>query len=198
MRLRAARLAALAGLLLFIVLASTAAAASGSVEISNFAFSPPSVTINAGEKVTWTNQDRAAHSAVFANGGPQTPVLSNGQSASLTFLTSGTFNYVCGIHGAGMSGAVTVLSAARTELPTTSPATLAPTSTPTPTPTASPAPTSAAPSTNAPSVVAAVPTEQAPAPAAANDRGGPPLLLIGGAAIAVIAVAGAVLTRIRR
>jgi plastocyanin len=215
LRLRAARLAAFAGLLLFIALASTAAAANASVEIALFAFDPPTVTINAGEIVTWTNHDQAAHSAAFVNSGPKTPVLSNGKSASLTFTTAGTFDYVCGIHGAAMMGTV-IVRAAATQPPTLAP-TLAPTpvptsrtvtptvaptvestSTPTPAPTASPAPTSVAPSTTAASsVVAAVPTEQAPAPAAAND-GGPSPLVIGGAVIAVIALSGAVLTRIRR
>ena len=45
MRRRAARLAALSVLLLFIALASTAAAATTAVNIQGFAFVPPSVTI---------------------------------------------------------------------------------------------------------------------------------------------------------
>jgi plastocyanin len=209
MRLRAARLAAFAGLLLFVALASTAAAANASVEIALFAFDPPTVTINAGETVTWTNHDQAAHSAVFANGGPRTQVLANGQSASLRFTAGGTFDYVCGIHGAAMIGTVIVQAAAtpvptsRTVTPTVAP-TAAPTveptpsPSPTPAPTASPASTTAAPSATAVLTVAvAVPSQQAPASAAAND-GGPSPLVIGGAVIAVIALAGAVLTRIRR
>ncbi len=98
MRLRAARLAALACLLLFIALASTAAGANASVDIANFAFDPATVTINAGETVTWTNHDQAAHSAAFVNGGPKTPILTTGKSASLTFTVAGTFNYVCRAH----------------------------------------------------------------------------------------------------
>ena len=89
MRLRAARLAALACLLLFIALASTAAGANASVDIANFAFDPATVTINAGETVTWTNHDQAAHSAAFVNGGPKTPILTTGKSASLTFTVAG-------------------------------------------------------------------------------------------------------------
>jgi plastocyanin len=224
MRARAARLAALAGLLLFIALASTAAAATEKVEIEGFAFRPTPVTINAGDTVTWTNKDQAAHSAVFASGGPQTPVLANGQSAPLTFTTAGTFNYVCGIHGASMSGTVIVRaaatlspSAAPTSVPTaapTAPQTIAPTIAPTntiaptqqstataspaPTATASSAATPAAPSaTTVPSVAVAAPTQQAPAPAASNDGGASPLL-IGGAVVAVIGLAAFALTRIRR
>ena len=209
MRLRIARLAAFAALLLFIGLASTATAATATVEIAGFAFSPPSLTINAGDTVTWTNRDSAQHSAVFANGGPRIRALSNGQSDSITFATSGTFNYVCGIHGASMSGTV-IVRAAATAPPTIAPTpvptvaatpvpTVAPTVEPTPTasqpPTASVAPSSAAPS---PTVAVVVPSQQAPAPGSSNDGGGPNALLIGGAAIALIAVAAAALTRIRR
>src|SRR5438874_7097925 len=39
-------------------LASTAAGANASVDIANFAFDPATVTINAGETVTWTNHDQ--------------------------------------------------------------------------------------------------------------------------------------------
>ena len=212
---RAARLAALAGLLLFIALASTAAAANASVDIANFAFDPPSVTINAGESVTWTNHDGAQHSAAFVNGGPKTRALSKDQSASLQFTTAGTFDYICGIHGASMMGTVIVRAAATppptalptlasTPVPTTRP-TVAPTVAPTeqpapsPSPTASPPPSSAAPSATAlPTVAVAVPTQQAPAPATSNDGGGPNAVLIGGAVIALIAVGAVAIARIRR
>jgi hypothetical protein len=169
------------------------------------------VTINAGETVTWTNRDSAQHSAAFANGGPRTRALSKDQSASLQFTTAGTFNYVCGIHGASMSGTVIVIAAATpppTPVPTprqTVTPTVAPTVAPTVEPTASPSPTtSAAPTPAAPTATAtptatvAAPSQQAPAPGSSNDAGGPNALLIGGAVIALIAVAAAALTRIRR
>jgi plastocyanin len=209
MRVPAARLGILAALLLFSALASTAAGANASVEIAGFAFSPSSVTVIAGETVTWTNRDSAQHSAAFANGGPRTRALSKDQTASLQFTTAGTFSYVCGIHGASMSGTVIVVAAATqppTPVPTPRP-TVAPTAPPTvePTPTASPAltasaaPTSAAPSaTAAPTAAVVVPPQQAPAPGSSNDGSGPNALLIGGAVIALIAVAAAALTRIRR
>ena len=229
MRARAARLAALAGLLLFIALASTAEGATANVSIAGFAFVPASVTINAGDTVTWRNNDQAAHSAVFANGNPQTPVLANGQSASIIFNSAGTFNYICGIHGASMSGTVIVRAAATappTQPPTVAPTpvptarptvaptiaptvaptvapTTAPTVTPTPSPSPSPIPTaapaSATPSaTPTPTVAVAAPTEQAPAPAAANDGGNTAPLLLGLAAVAVIAAVAFALTRIKR
>jgi plastocyanin len=211
MRRRAARLAALACCLLFIALASTAAGATASVTIAGFAFDPASVTINAGDSVTWTNRDQVAHSVVFAGGGPRTGVLATGASATLTFATAGTFNYVCGIHGAAMMGTV-IVRAVATPVPTVAPTvartvapTLQPTAAPTveptipPTPTASPTPTATAVATSAaPTIAAAVPTEKAAAPAASSDGGGPSPLIIAGAAIAAIALIAGVLTRVRR
>jgi plastocyanin len=185
MRVRAARLGTLAALVLFSALASTAAGANASVEIAGFAFSPSSVTVIAGETVTWTNRDSAQHSAAFANGGPRTRALSKDQTASLQFTTAGTFSYVCGIHGASMSGTVIVVAAASTPVPTPRP-TVAPTAPPTVEP------------TSAPTVAVVVPPQQAPAPGSSNDGSGPNALLIGGAVIALIAVAAAALTRIRR
>jgi len=209
MRRRAARLAALAALLLFIALASTAAGANATVTIAGFAFDPASVTINAGDSVTWTNRDQAAHSVVFTGGGPRTGVLATGASATLTFATAGTFNYICGIHGAAMSGTV-IVRAAATQAPTPVPTqrattapTVAPTEAPTiePTPSASPSPSataSASPTSAAPSVAVAVPTDQKPVPAAANDSGGvSPLIFVGAAALVALVIAG-VLTLRRR
>ena len=217
MRPRAARLAALAGLLLFIALASTAAGATTTVNIQGFAFGPPSVTINAGDTVTWTNKDAAAHSALV-NGVGQTQVLAQNQSGSLTFSAAGTFNYVCGIHGAAMMGTV-IVRAAATPPPTqppTRPPTLAPTPAPTlaptpvptveptPAPTVTPTQTASAAATTAPptaspaqTVAVAVPTQQAPAPGASNDGGASPLL-IGGALVVMIGLVAFALTRIRR
>jgi len=217
MRARAARLVALAGLLLFIALASTAAAATTAVNIQGFAFVPPTVTINVGDAVTWTNRDAAAHSIV-ANGVGQTPVLTQNQSGGLAFNAAGTFPYICGVHGSAMMGTVIVRAAATpvptpvptpipTPVPTARP-TVAPTVAPTvePTPTQSPAPTAtpspaattAAPSaTTAPTVAVVVPTQQAPAPGASNDGGNNPLIIAGALVVAMGLVAFA-LTRIRR
>jgi len=223
--MRAARFALVASALLFFALASTASAAVRTVDISGFAFVPQSMTIIVGDTVTWTNKDTFQHSARVAAVGT-TPTLSQGQIASLQFMTVGTFNYDCGVHGASMPGTVIVRAAATvpptqpptlapTPVPTavpTVPQTFAPTVTPTvaptvaPTPTASPSPTvtasvaatSAAPSaTAAPSVAVVVPTQQAPAPAVSNDGGASPLL-IGGAVIALIGLVAFALTRIRR
>jgi len=77
------------------------------VEISNFAFSPNSLTVPAGTTVTWTNKDGITHTstsdqAVWDSGG-----ISPGQSFSVPFNTPGTFTYHCNIHP-GMTATIIV------------------------------------------------------------------------------------------
>jgi plastocyanin len=61
--MKAARFAVAAGALLFVAMATSASAAVRPVDIVGFKFEPQSVTITAGDTVTWTNRDAAAHSA---------------------------------------------------------------------------------------------------------------------------------------
>ena len=177
-------------------------AATSAVNIQNFAFAPNSVTIAVGDSVTWTNRDAASHSAKFSD--RSTAVLSQGQSGTLQFTVAGTFPYICGIHGASMQGTIIVRAAATappTAPPTpvrTAPPTIAPTEPPTAAPTeaATPQATTAAPSATA--SAAATPSETAssspsgvaaqltPAPGAAGAGNAP--LLIGAAALAVVAL----------
>jgi len=191
-------------------------AASFAVTIQNFAYSPTPVTIRVGDTVTWTNRDAAQHSAFF-NDGFKTAVLSQGQSASLSFSSAGTFNYICGVHGAVMSGSV-IVQAAATPVPTAPPPTAPPpppptlaptpvrTTAPTPAPTAPPTPEpTPVPSTPAPTPIVtasatpgpanvatapatAVAVQATPAPAPSE---GPGAVLLTGAVIAVIAIGAA-------
>ena len=217
--MKLARFAIFASVLMVVVMASAASAAVRPVDIVGFRFEPQSVTITAGDTVTWTNRDAAAHSA-RVNGVGTTAVLTQGQSGSLPFMNAGTFPYDCGVHGASMTGTVIVRAAATapptqppTPVPTPRP-TVAPTPVPTPVPTVAPtvaptqsasppatpsvAPTTAAPSvTPLPSAAVAVPTEQAPA-AGAGDGAGTIPLLVGGAVLALLAVGAFARTRLRR
>lgn len=66
------------------------------VEIKNFAYQPASITIKAGETITWTNKDSVGHSATADDGKTfDTGVLSQNESKSVTFDTPGTYNYYC-------------------------------------------------------------------------------------------------------
>ncbi len=102
--------------------------------ISDFKFTPGTLTIHAGDTVTWTNAGPSAHTATGS--GFDTGVLAKGASASHTFTTAGTFPYVCTLHSF-MHGTVVVLASTTTSTPgtatTPSGTTTTPTTTPTPT-----------------------------------------------------------------
>jgi len=78
--------------------ATTASATTHQVTIQGFAYSPSSLTISAGDEVTFTNNDNAPHTATIASANLDTGRLANGESASLTFDTAGTHAYVCRFH----------------------------------------------------------------------------------------------------
>jgi plastocyanin len=86
-------------------------ASSLTVSIGDNFYSPASVTINAGDTVTWTNNGQATHTATATDGSFNTGNISPGQSRSHTFSQPGTFNYFCQIHGTAQSGTITVASA---------------------------------------------------------------------------------------
>jgi plastocyanin len=83
---------------------STAPAASGSgsssdkIEIADFKFDPPSISVAAGTTVTWTNSDRASHTATAQDGSFDTDTLDTGDTKSITFKKPGTYEYVCQFH----------------------------------------------------------------------------------------------------
>ena len=85
--------------------AQTQPAATNTVDIKDFAFSPDTITVTKGTTVTWTNKDSAAHTVKgtgFISG-----TLNQGQTYSQTFNEAGTFEYECSIHP-GMRGKVIV------------------------------------------------------------------------------------------
>jgi plastocyanin len=197
------------------------------VNIQNFAFAPASVTINAGDSVRWTNLDGVQHSARSVNDSFNTGALSLGQSGTVAFNTAGTFDYICGIHGASMSGTVIVRSlatpapstprptpiptpaptATRTPSPTVAP-TQAPTAPPTPTPTTqpsaapssaapTPAATSAVPATTAPVAVAST-APSAPVTTASSSDAGPGPVFVAMGAVVIAALLGLAVALARR
>jgi LPXTG-motif cell wall-anchored protein len=87
------------------------AAASTGVTISDFQFSPSSVTVNVGDTVTWTNNGPTPHSATSSGGVWDTGIMDAGKSGSHTFTEPGTFAYICTPHP-NMHGTVVVQAAA--------------------------------------------------------------------------------------
>mgnify|MGYP001615800071 CR=1 FL=1 len=78
--------------------AAPQAPASVSISISGFKFSPQSVSVKKGTKVTWTNQDSAGHTVTGDNGGPNSSLLNQGGTYSYTFDAVGTYKYHCSPH----------------------------------------------------------------------------------------------------
>jgi amicyanin len=86
------------------------AAASGSVTIADFTFSPSSISVDVGDTVTWNNNGPTPHSATANDGSFDTGILRKGQSGSHTFDQAGTYSYVCTPHPF-MKGTVVVQAA---------------------------------------------------------------------------------------
>ena len=76
---------------------TTATNSGKSVSIMNFSFSPNSLTVTVGTKVTWTNHDSVTHTVTANQGAFNSPVLP-GSSFSFTFTKAGTYAYHCMIH----------------------------------------------------------------------------------------------------
>jgi LPXTG-motif cell wall-anchored protein len=87
------------------------AAASTGVTISDFQFSPGTVTVNVGDTVTWSNNGPTGHSATANDGSFDTGILQKGSSGSHTFSQAGSFSYICTPHPF-MKGTVVVQAAA--------------------------------------------------------------------------------------
>jgi plastocyanin len=84
-----------------------AAAATKSVTIKAAGFDPGSVSIRAGDRVTWRNTDAKNHQVVSNSGAFASPILGAGKSWSFTFSRTGTFRYHDGLH-ATLKGSVVV------------------------------------------------------------------------------------------
>ncbi len=78
-----------------------------SVTISDFAFTPASITIAKGSSVTWTNNGPSTHTVTAGDGSFNSGNLPSGGKFSHTFSTTGTFAYHCAIHPQ-MTGSVVV------------------------------------------------------------------------------------------
>lgn len=103
------------------------------VRIVGRSFAPGTLTIEAGQTVTFVNTDDDEHTAT----GPEfdTGTIAPGGSATVTFDTAGSFAYVCSFHSE-MRGTIVVTAAGGAATP---PATTTPAASPAATPTASPA-----------------------------------------------------------
>jgi plastocyanin len=115
LRIRFASLTTIAAIALFVAVSIAltmtpgASAASHDVSISNFAFSPNSITIAPGDTVTWTNSDGTTHTVTGSNESWGSGNMANGQTYTHQFNETGDFTYHCAIHPS-MTGVVHVTS----------------------------------------------------------------------------------------
>lgn len=96
---------------------ATVLAASQTVDISGFAFSPREQTVAVGDTVTWANADAQGHTATADDGAFDTGTIGRNTSKSVTLTTAGTFAYHCRIHPA-MTATLVVTEAADSPPPT--------------------------------------------------------------------------------
>ena len=77
-----------------------AVAASGQtvVNIANFTFSPPVITVRPGATVTWVNQDDVPHAILATDQSFRSKVLDTDDRFSFTFSKPGVYDYFCSIH----------------------------------------------------------------------------------------------------
>src|SRR4051812_44224396 len=66
---------------------------TGAISIDNFSFSPASLTVAAGQRVTWTNHDDVPHTVTSSSGGKplSSPALDTDGTYSFEFKTAGTY-----------------------------------------------------------------------------------------------------------
>jgi plastocyanin len=96
-------------LMLALALAAVPAASSApaTVTITRTGFTPASVTIAAGESVTWRNADTSVHQVVFGQA-PCNLTIQPGATGACTFRAGGSFNYRDPSQGGGFRASVTV------------------------------------------------------------------------------------------
>jgi len=72
----------------------------------SYVFEPKVIKIEAGETVTWTNDDNFTHTVQVD--GLEDHKVEQDESVSITFDRPGTYHYVCTLHRQDMDGDVVV------------------------------------------------------------------------------------------
>ena len=91
-----------------LILAAAGVAATSTVLIKSTGFSPSSVAVNHGDRVTFRNSDKIDHQVVADDGSFASPILHANQSwTTAPLTTAGTFRYHDALHPS-LSGKLTV------------------------------------------------------------------------------------------
>ena len=120
---RAWRIALIAGLIVVGgAVAVPALAKDAEVSIVGTSFQPSTITVEAGDTVTWTTTQSIGQQHSVTSGKPGDAdagkvfdsglgLQNNGQSFPFTFNTPGTYDYFCQVHPTQMTGQVIVTAA---------------------------------------------------------------------------------------
>ncbi len=72
----------------------------------SYRFDPKTIEIEAGQTVTWTNDDNFTHTVQVD--GQEDHMVERGESVAIAFDKAGTYHYVCTLHSKDMDGEVVV------------------------------------------------------------------------------------------
>ena len=70
------------------------------IEISGYDFAPRDLTVQAGATATWLNRDGVPHDATESGQAWTTGALGQGGTATISFESTGLYDYFCTIHPA--------------------------------------------------------------------------------------------------
>jgi plastocyanin len=73
-------------------------AGGDAVDVRNFAYVPPSLTVASGTGVTWTNRDDVAHTVSSDDGSSFDGTVGPGATFTFTAGAPGTYTYFCRFH----------------------------------------------------------------------------------------------------
>jgi len=78
------------------------------IEIKDFMFNPPTITVKSGETITWINRDEEPHTVVSVGKKFQkSSALDTDQEFTITAGEPGTYTYFCSVHPK-MTGTIVV------------------------------------------------------------------------------------------
>ena len=93
----------------------TALAAEGkAAKIVDFSYAPNTITVAAGDPITWTNTGGRPHTVTDRGGTFDTDPIGPGKTGTVTFSTPGRYDYFCRINPARMNGTIVVTGDAKT------------------------------------------------------------------------------------
>jgi plastocyanin len=78
--------------------AAEGAGRGGEVEIVDFTYGPEAIEVAAGTELTWTNSDKAPHTATAEDESFDTGTLKRGDEQAIALDDPGTYAYYCRFH----------------------------------------------------------------------------------------------------